>query len=145
MVVYIYYIAASGNFISTQVGSFCQGNRYCTEKAGGTPAHHVENHTCRVTLLQPAVLCQPSLVVYLQPANSPLPSTSRQVVSTLGIQTMLPLPCVPYSLSLLPHSQETHADIAIGRQKSFNRFEVRYHSMAGKLRFTPTWGSGLLV
>ncbi len=36
MVVYIYYITAARNSISSQLGSSCQGNRYCTEKAGGT-------------------------------------------------------------------------------------------------------------
>jgi hypothetical protein len=42
MVVYIYYITSAGNFISLQLGSPCQGNRYGTEeKAGGTarPSH----------------------------------------------------------------------------------------------------------
>jgi hypothetical protein len=64
MVVYIYYITAAGNFISWQLSSSCQGNRYDSEKAGGTAVHHIQNHTCRVTLLQQAkqaaVLCQPS-------------------------------------------------------------------------------------
>jgi hypothetical protein len=32
----IYYITAAGNSISSQLGSSCQGNRYRTEKAGGT-------------------------------------------------------------------------------------------------------------
>ncbi len=36
MVVYIYFMTAVGNSVSSQLGSFCQGNRYCTEKAGGT-------------------------------------------------------------------------------------------------------------
>jgi hypothetical protein len=46
MVVYISYITAAGNSISSQVGSFCQGNRCGTEKAGGIrPVHHVQNHT----------------------------------------------------------------------------------------------------
>ncbi len=36
MVMYIYYITAARNSISSHVGSSCQGNRYCTEKAGGT-------------------------------------------------------------------------------------------------------------
>ncbi len=35
-VVYIYYVTADGNSISSQLGSSCQGNRYGTEKAGGT-------------------------------------------------------------------------------------------------------------
>ncbi len=30
------YITAAGNFISSQLGSSCQGNRYGTQKAGGT-------------------------------------------------------------------------------------------------------------
>ncbi len=34
--VYIYYITAAGNSISTQVGSRFKGNRYGTEKVGGT-------------------------------------------------------------------------------------------------------------
>jgi hypothetical protein len=34
-VVYIYYITAAGNSISSQLGSFCQGNQYGMEKAGG--------------------------------------------------------------------------------------------------------------
>jgi hypothetical protein len=36
MVVYIYYITAAGNSTISQLGSTCQGNRYGTEKAGGT-------------------------------------------------------------------------------------------------------------
>ncbi len=36
MVVYIYYVREAGNSISSQLGSSCEGNRYCTEKAGGT-------------------------------------------------------------------------------------------------------------
>ncbi len=34
--VYIYYLTAAGNSISTQLGSSCQSNRYGTEMAGGT-------------------------------------------------------------------------------------------------------------
>jgi len=34
MVVYICYIKAAGNSISSQLGSSCQGNQYGTEKAG---------------------------------------------------------------------------------------------------------------
>jgi hypothetical protein len=34
-VVYIYYLTAAGNSVSSQLGSSCQGNRYGTEKAGG--------------------------------------------------------------------------------------------------------------
>ncbi len=33
---YIYYITAAGNSISSQLDSSCQGNRHGTEKAGGT-------------------------------------------------------------------------------------------------------------
>jgi hypothetical protein len=33
---YIYYITAAGKSISSQLDSSCQGNRYGTEKAGGT-------------------------------------------------------------------------------------------------------------
>jgi hypothetical protein len=36
MVVDIYFITAAGNSISSQLDSSCQGNRYGTEKAGGT-------------------------------------------------------------------------------------------------------------
>jgi hypothetical protein len=36
MVVYIYYITAAGNSISSQLGSSCQGNRYSTKRAGST-------------------------------------------------------------------------------------------------------------
>ncbi len=50
IIVYIYLITAVGNSISSQLGSFCQGNRYGTIR----PAHHVQNHTCRDTLQQPA-------------------------------------------------------------------------------------------
>jgi len=41
MDVYIYFITAAGNSISSQLGSSCQGNRYGTEKMGGTarPSH----------------------------------------------------------------------------------------------------------
>ncbi len=41
MVVYINNITTAGNSISLQLGSSCQGNRYGTEKAGGTarPSH----------------------------------------------------------------------------------------------------------
>jgi hypothetical protein len=35
---YIYYITAAGNSISSQLGSSCQGNRYGTEKTG-TKSH----------------------------------------------------------------------------------------------------------
>ncbi len=60
---YISYITAAGNSISSQLGS---------SRATGTvrkrqvirPVHHVQNYTCRVTLLQlarrAAVLVQPS-------------------------------------------------------------------------------------
>ncbi len=57
---------AAGYSISTPLGSFCQGNRYGTgpEQVAVRPVHHVQNHTCLVTLLQPArlaaVLSQPS-------------------------------------------------------------------------------------
>jgi hypothetical protein len=40
---YIYCITSAENSIRSQLGSPCQGNRY-----------GAENHTCRVTLLQPA-------------------------------------------------------------------------------------------
>ena len=36
MVVYIYYITAAGNSISSQLSSSCQGKRDSTEKTGGT-------------------------------------------------------------------------------------------------------------
>jgi hypothetical protein len=47
------------------MGSSCQGNPYRLEKAGGIwPVHQVQNHSGRVTFLQPArraaVLDQPS-------------------------------------------------------------------------------------
>ncbi len=50
MVVYIYYITTAENYISLQLGSPCQGNRYGTEKAGGTarPSHaksHLPGHS----------------------------------------------------------------------------------------------------
>jgi hypothetical protein len=44
MVVYIYYITAAGNSISSQLGSSCQGNWYSTEKAGGM-AHSITRTT----------------------------------------------------------------------------------------------------
>ncbi len=50
----LYYITAAVNSISSQLSSSCQGNWYSTEKAGVRPIHHVQNHTCWVTLLQPA-------------------------------------------------------------------------------------------
>ncbi len=67
MVVYIYHITAAGNSVSSQLGSSCH-----LVRATGTvrkrqpvrPVHHVQNHTWRVTPLQPArlaaVLGQPS-------------------------------------------------------------------------------------
>jgi hypothetical protein len=62
MVVYIYYKTATANSISTQLGS--QGNRYGTKRQAVRPVQYVQNHTCWVTLLQPArraaVLGQPS-------------------------------------------------------------------------------------
>ncbi len=36
IVVYIYYITTAGNSISSQLGSSCQGNEYCTEKTGSS-------------------------------------------------------------------------------------------------------------
>ncbi len=36
LIVYIFYIIAAGNSISSQLGGPCQGNRYGWEKAGGT-------------------------------------------------------------------------------------------------------------
>ncbi len=64
MVVYIYYITAAGNSISSQLSSSLQGCRYGKAKAGGTAVHNIQNHTCRVTPIQPAwrvaVLGQPS-------------------------------------------------------------------------------------
>ncbi len=46
------------------MGSSCQGSRYGTEKAGCKAVNHVQNHTCRLTLLQTArrtaVFGQPS-------------------------------------------------------------------------------------
>ncbi len=39
---------------SLKLGNSCQGKRYGTEKAGGTAHPWRTNHTCRVTLLQPA-------------------------------------------------------------------------------------------
>jgi hypothetical protein len=60
-IAYIYYVTAAG-YISSQLASSCQGNRYVTVKVGGT-ARPSQNHTCWVTLLQPArratVLGQP--------------------------------------------------------------------------------------
>ncbi len=68
MVVYIYYITAAGNSISLQLGSSCQGNWYGMEKSGGTPVHHIQDHTCQIILLQPvrlvAVLGQPSRTTF---------------------------------------------------------------------------------
>ncbi len=53
----------TGNFISWQLGSSCQGNQYGTEKAGGTARPSHTKSYLPVTLLQPArwaaVLCQP--------------------------------------------------------------------------------------
>ncbi len=50
MVVCIYYITSAGNSIILQLDSSCQGNRYSTEKAGGTahPSHsksHLPAHS----------------------------------------------------------------------------------------------------
>ncbi len=61
--VYIYYITAAGNSISSQLGSSYQDCRYRTEKQGIRPVHRIQNH--RVTFLQPArraaLLGQPSI------------------------------------------------------------------------------------
>ncbi len=60
----MYYISAVGNSIRSQLGSSCQGIRYSTGGQAVRPVYHVQNHTCWVTLLQPArqaaVLGQPS-------------------------------------------------------------------------------------
>jgi hypothetical protein len=48
------HITAAGKYISSQLDNSCQGNRYCTEKAGSsTRPSHTKSHL-RVTLLQPA-------------------------------------------------------------------------------------------
>ncbi len=61
---YIYYKIAAGNSVSSQLGSSCQGTGTVRKRQAVRPVHHVQNHTCRVTLLQPprraAVLGQPS-------------------------------------------------------------------------------------
>jgi hypothetical protein len=50
--VYIYYITADWNSISSQLGSFCQGDRYSIrERQAVRNVHHVQ--TCRYHLLQP--------------------------------------------------------------------------------------------
>ncbi len=54
MVVYIYCITAAGNSIISQLGSSCQGNRYAIRKRQAVrPVYHIQNYTCRVTLIQP--------------------------------------------------------------------------------------------
>ena len=52
MVVYIYYITAAGNSISSQMGGSYQGDRYGTQKAGG----YGPSITCTIT---PAASSQP--------------------------------------------------------------------------------------
>jgi hypothetical protein len=48
---YIYIKTAAGSSIISQLGSFCQDNRYDTEKAGGTARlSHTKLRTCRVTM-----------------------------------------------------------------------------------------------
>jgi len=40
---YIYYVTAAGNSISSQLGSSCQGNQYGKEKEDGRwPIHHIQ-------------------------------------------------------------------------------------------------------
>ncbi len=60
MVVYIYYITAAGNSISSQLGSSCQGSLVWCEKG----RRYGLSITCRITLRQPArqtaVLRRPS-------------------------------------------------------------------------------------
>jgi hypothetical protein len=45
MVVYIYFITAARNVISSQLGSSCQGRRCGTPKQAAWTLHHVQNHT----------------------------------------------------------------------------------------------------
>ena len=53
MYVHSYNVTAAGNSISSQLGSSCQGNRYSKKRQAVRPVHHIQNHACRVTLLQP--------------------------------------------------------------------------------------------
>jgi hypothetical protein len=73
MVVYSYFITAAGNSICLQLGSSCQGNRYCMEKHRRYgPSITYKITPAQVPLLQPArwadVLGQPSS---LWPHTSP--------------------------------------------------------------------------
>ncbi len=66
MVVYIYYITAAGNSISSQLGSSAQGNRYCTAKAGGMarPSRtksHLSGHSPPASRVGPALYPSASL------------------------------------------------------------------------------------
>ncbi len=78
---FMYYITAAGNSVSWQLGSSCQCNRYGKKKRQAV--HHVQNPTCRITLLllarRAAVLDQPSslrphwsgLTIYVRIARKP--------------------------------------------------------------------------
>ncbi len=56
MVVYIYYIMTAGNSISAQLSSSFPGQLvlYGKGRLYAMTVHHIQNHTCWVTVLQPA-------------------------------------------------------------------------------------------
>ncbi len=66
MVVYIYYIKVAVNSSSGSWAAHVRatGTVYMEKTGGVRPAYHVQNHTCRITLLKPArratLLDQPS-------------------------------------------------------------------------------------
>jgi hypothetical protein len=64
MVVYIYFVTAVGNSEARNRAAPVRATGTVRKRQAVRPAHHVQNHTWRVTLLQPdrraAVLGQPS-------------------------------------------------------------------------------------
>ncbi len=52
VVVYVFFIIAAGNSISSQLDSSCQCSRNGTARQAVRPIHHSTNHTCRGTVPQ---------------------------------------------------------------------------------------------
>jgi hypothetical protein len=83
----LYYITTAGNSISTHLGSSCKATGTVRKRQAVWPVHHIQNHTCRVTFLQPArraaVLGQPSSI--------------RPHCGPLYCRNIIVLPCCPWT------------------------------------------------
>ncbi len=122
MVVYIYFITAAGNSVSSQLGNFRHGKRYGMEKAGGAKSH-LRGHSPQASRAGHRV---GSALYSLRPhcphlTNSPRYWTKENLSLlslVLFVRTPKPLVVFPPPSPSLPFLPGNHGMEALGSHKS---------------------------